>query len=380
MKTYLTVLSFLCMFFSSAQVTQETFESYKMDQKRSISIHTPENYSDEKTYPLIVVLDADYLFDIVVANVKFYTYWKEMPEAIVIGIHHDIVQREKDCDFSDNDGLPKDKGTAFFEFIGMELIPYMSQKYVLSNFKAIVGHGITSNFINYYLFKEKPLFDAYINISPSFAPLMEGRLPERLTSFKDKKFFYLATSKEDERENYQRINALDKNLAQVENENFYYSFDNFEGGNHTSLASYAVPKALDKIFNIYKPISPREYRKKILTSENPVYDYLEEKYASIETLFGFKKKVSLNDIMATYSGIMKKEDLPSLEKLAKLSIKEYPETMLGFYFQAEYYELLGEPKKALRAYEKAFGMSEIDFLTKDMALNKIDALKADFGW
>ena len=54
--------------------------------------------------------------------------------------------------------------------------------------------------------------------------------------------------------------------------------------------------------------------------------------------------------------------------------------MLGFYFQAEYYELLGEPKKALRAYEKAFGMAEIDFLTKDMAIDKIDALKADFGW
>jgi hypothetical protein len=41
---------------------------------------------------------------------------------------------------------------------------------------------------------------------------------------------------------------------------------------------------------------------------------------------------------------------------------------------------MGEPKKALRTFEKAFGMEEIDFLTKEMALEKMDALKADFGF
>ena len=53
---------------------------------------------------------------------------------------------------------------------------------------------------------------------------------------------------------------------------------------------------------------------------------------------------------------------------------------MGFYFEGECYEHEGEAKKALRTYEKAFGMEEIDFLTKEMALEKIDALKADFGF
>ena len=380
MKSYFTLLGFLCTFLSFSQVTKETFESYKLDEKREISIYVPENYSDEKSYPLVVVMDADYLFDIAVSNIKFYTFWDEMPETIVVGIHQDFSGREKDCYYSDKDGLPKEKGSAFYEFIGTELIPYISQKYVLSNFKAIMGHDLTSNFANYYLYKDQPLFDAYINLSPTFAPMMEDRIPGRLASFKDKKFYYLATSKEDEKNNYKRINTLNERLSKIENESLHYYFDNFENANHISIASYAVPKALDKIFNIYKPISPKEYRNEILALETPIYDYLEEKYASIEDLFGFKKKVSLNDIMATYSGIKKKEDLPSLEKLAKMAKEEYPETMLGFYFHAEYYEEIGEPKKALRTYEKAFGMAEIDFLTKDMALDKIDALKADFGW
>jgi hypothetical protein len=134
------------------------------------------------------------------------------------------------------------------------------------------------------------------------------------------------------------------------------------------------------MFEIFKPISPKEYKEKILTSDAPVFKYLEDKYGLIETLFGFQKKVSLNDIMAIYAASRKKDDFESLKPLSDLCKKEFPETMMGFFFEAEYYEELGEGKKALRTFEKAFGMQEIDFLTKDLALEKIDALKADFGY
>ena len=112
----------------------------------------------------------------------------------------------------------------------------------------------------------------------------------------------------------------------------------------------------------------------------PVFQYLEKKYGTIEELFGFKRNVSLNDIMAIYAGTRKKEDFESLKLLSDLCKKEYPDTMMGFYFEGEYYEHMGEAKKALRTFEKAFGMQEIDFLTKEHALEKIDALKADFGF
>jgi hypothetical protein len=84
--------------------------------------------------------------------------------------------------------------------------------------------------------------------------------------------------------------------------------------------------------------------------------------------------------MAIYAATRKKEDLESLKSLSELCKREYPDTMMGFYFEGEYYEQLGEPKKALKTFEKAFQMDEIDFLTKEMALEKMDALKADFGF
>lgn len=381
MKTYFSMALLMCFFISFSQIETETFESFKLNERRPIKIYVPENYSEEKSYPLLVVMDAEYLFDLTVSNVKFYSYWQEMPEAIVVGIDQNYNNmRYEDADFSDQDGLPKEKGNEFFEFIGNELVPYIQTKYTIANFKGIVGHSITANFSNYYLFKENPLFDAYIVLSPSLAPMMENRVAERLAVFEDKKFYYLATSERDQKDYKGRIADMNKAIKAVENENLHYYFDNFKDASHHSIASYAIPKALDQIFNVYKPISPEEYKTKMLALETPVFEYLTEKYETIENLFGFKKQVSLNDIMATYAAIQKKEDLPSLENLSKLAKKEYPDTMLGFFFEAEYHEQMGEPKKALRTYEKAFGMPEIDFLTKDMMLDRIDSLKADFGW
>ena len=111
-----------------------------------------------------------------------------------------------------------------------------------------------------------------------------------------------------------------------------------------------------------------------------VFQYLEERYDRIEKLLGYRKQVELNDIMAIYAGCLKKDDFESLKPLAEVCKEQYPDTMMGFYFEGEYYEELGEPKKAFKTFEKAFQLEEIDFLTKDMALDKIDALKADFGY
>lgn len=380
MKSFILGFMALLCFSVHAQVKQEIFESFKLQERRDVQYYFPETYTKEKKYPLIVVLDAEYLFDQVVANAKFYSAFHGMPEAIIVGIHQGKnAIRLDDCAFEEPSGLPSEKGKNFFEFIGMELIPYLETSYSIAPFKMFVGYDITANFGNFYLFKEESLFNAYISISPILAPEMETRIPERLASMK-KKIFYTLIVEGEKNKNTARIEQLDKALKELKSESILYSLDSYPGADHIAIATYGIGKAFDDIFAMFKPISPKEYKDKLLTSEGPVYDYLETKYTMIESLFGFRKKVDLNDIMAIYAGSRKKEDFASLLPLSELCKKEYPDTMMGFYFEGEYYEHLGEPKKALRTFEKAFGMQEIDFLTKEMALEKIDALKADFGF
>ncbi len=380
MRRISLLLAFLACYVLNAQITKEIFESFKLQERRDVSYYFPEDYDKEKKHPLIVVLDADYLFDQVVATAKYYSRFHGMPASIIVGIHQSRESiRLDDCAFDKQTGLPGEKGNKFFEFLGMEIIPYLDLNYNTAPFKMVVGYDITANFENYWLFKDRSLFNAYINISPTLAPDMETNIPLRLGAMNQQIFYQLILEGENSRDT-PRILAMDKAIKAIDKETLHYYFDEYPSADHISIATYGIGKAFDNIFGMFKPISPKEYKTQILTSEEPVFSYLETKYKTIENLFGIKKPVDLNDIMAIYAGTRKKEDVESLKPLSDLCKAEFPGTMLGFYFEGEYYEQLGEPKKALRTFEKAFGMEEIDFLTKEMALEKIDALKADFGY
>ncbi len=374
------VLGILISQLACAQVTHEIFESFKLQERRNVSYYFPEYYSTDKKYPLVVVLDAEYLFDQVVANAKFYSRFEGMPEVIVVGINQSRDDlRWEDCAFEEDSGLPTDKGKLFYEFIGMEIVPYLDTKFSTAPFRVFIGYDITANFGNYYLFNEQSFFSAFISIAPRLAPEMEVRVPERILAMDQQIFYHLITSG-DKQNAKNGIGILDQNLRSIQKPTFHYSFDAYPDANQVSVVTYGLGKAWDKMFEIFKPISPKEYKEEILTSEEPVIKYLEDKYGTIEELFGFRKGVSVNDVMAIYAATRKKEDFESLKSLSDLCKKEYPDTMMGFYFEGEYYEHLGEAKKALRTFEKAFGMQEIDFITKELALEKIDAIKADFGF
>ncbi|WP_452230364.1 MULTISPECIES: alpha/beta hydrolase [unclassified Lacinutrix] len=377
---YAVVLLFTFQF-SNAQVQYETFDSQKLNDTREIKIQLPRGYDENtnKSYPLIVVFDGDYMFEIVAGNVDYYSYWEDMPEAIVVGVNQ-IEKRRDDTNYSEQSSLPIDSGAAFFEFVGMELVPHLEKKYRTENFKVAIGHGETGNFINYFLLKPLPLFQAYISISPDLAPAMSTYIPERLKSFETKLFYYLATSTNDVKSIKAKTETLNASIAAVDNKNILYNFNTFEGPSHYALPAHAIPKALESIFLVFQPISKKEYKETILKLEGSPVTYLLDKYQTIEDLFGIKKQILVNDFKAISAAINKNEQYNYYEELGKLARKQYPETMLGNYYLARFYEETNEPKKAMKTYQTAFMLEEIAGLTKDLMLEKSDEIKADFGY
>ena len=382
MKYFFSILAVvISLNLSSAQVIFETIYSEKLNQNRKLKILLPKGYSDidKKTYPIVLVLDADYLFELVTGNTDYYSYWDEIPEVIVVGINQSEF-RYDDIMYSAQNSLPIDSGANFYEFIGMEVIPYIQSKYKTEIFGVAIGHGETANFINYFLLKKFPLFNAYINISPDFGPDMVGYLSERLQSTKSKTFYYMATSAYDVPRIKKLSEELHTKLTQLENPNLFYKFDNFEDHSHFTMPAQAIPRGLENVFSVYQPISKKEYEEIILKLEDSPVDYLEEKYKSINDLFGVKKQIRLNDFNAIESAIEKTKKYEYFEPLSKMAKKEHPETMLGHYYLARFYEQTGEPKKAMRTYQAGYGLDEIGVLTKDLMLEKADAIKVDFGY
>lgn len=365
----------------AAQTTYETFKSTKLGETREIKIQLPRNYEQntERSYPLIVVLDGDYLFEPVAGNVDYYSYWEDIPEMIVVGINMGQT-READAFYDEQRFLPADKGAAFFEFIGLELIPHIQAKYRTAPFRVIMGHDYTSNFINYYLLKERPLFQGYINLSPDLAPEMADRIAGSLEKTTNKTWYYLATSAEDIPSLKENIIGFDTKLKNIQNKNLNYNFDNFEDATHYTLVGNAIPRAIAQIFQAYGPISTKEYNRILLQTSVSGHGYLVEKYDHIKNLFGIDKKIRINDFMAVYNAMEKTRNWNDLKDLSKLASRHYPETMLATYFDARYEEEMGNPKKAMKSYQNAYGLQPIAFLTVDFMLAKADSIKKDFGY
>ena len=380
---FILTITFLVGFTATAQskIIYEEFTSYKMDSPRRLKIQLPRDYEEntDKVYPIVIVLDANYLFEPVAGNVDYFGYWEDMPESIVVGIMQGD-SRYDDCSYDDSTFMPGGQGADFFEFIGLELLPYIDENFRTAKFAIAVGHDFTANFINYYLFKDPPLFNGYINLSPDLAPLMDERLPQRIPAIESKVFYYLATGTDDIKDMMEISEGLNTVLKPLESDNFKYYYDNFEGATHYSLVARALPSAMEKIFSVYRPISKQEFTDVLLKLETPIHQYLVDKYKTIEDLFGITNPIRINDFIATATACEKKEQWDSLREIASLAQRQYPDTCLGDYYMARYYEESGEPKKAMRTYQGAFDKEEVEFITIDLMLDKADKIKEDFGY
>ena len=100
----------------------------------------------------------------------------------------------------------------------------------------------------------------------------------------------------------------------------------------------------------------------------------------INELFGLDKQILINDFKAIEAAIEKNKTYNEFEELGKIARKQYPDTLLGNYYLARFYEESGEPKKAMRTYRSAYILEEIGGITKDLMLEKADEIKADFGY
>lgn len=376
----LFAICILLNFTSFSQTIYEQFDSDKLGESRKLKIQLPRNYETniDKKYPIVLVLDADYLFEPVAGNVDYFSYWEDMPESIVVGIMQGN-SRYEDCSYDDSTFMPGDKGAQFFEFIGLELVPYLDKKYRTAQFILGVGHDFTANFLNYYLFKDPPLLNGYINLSPDLAPLMDTRLVERIPNIKGKIFYYLATGTDDIKGLMDSSESLNTQLEGLKSKSFSYYYDNFEGATHYSLGARGIPTALEKIFSVYRPISKKEYADVLMKKDTQIYQYLMDKYKSIKDLFGIDNPIRINDFIAAGTAAEKQKQWESLESIAKLAQKQYPNNVLGDYYMGRFFEGTGDSKKAIRSYRKGFGKDDADFITVDTLLDLADEIKAKGG-
>ncbi|TXD82517.1 esterase [Subsaximicrobium wynnwilliamsii] len=359
-----------------SQMKREQFESRKLNATRELKIQLPDNYDPESDlkHPVIIVFDGEYLFEPVSGQVSFQTHFDEMPESIIVGI---IQGKERfyDSYFDEVTGLPIESGKRFYDFVAEELIPYLDAKYNTSKFKVAVGHNLMGNFINAFLFSKEPVFDSYINLSPDFKGSMGVNVAKRLAFLDNEIFYYLATSDGDISHINASIHETNTAIKAVDNKALTYYFDELKGDSHYTLVTGALSKAMDKIFELYKPLDDKEIEEKIMPYEGTLDDYITDRYNRIDDLFGIFKPISEEEFEKLIEIANRREDLESVYKIGKLANAQNPNSAFGTYYMAQYAEKNGKTKKAVKLYESALVLEDMSHIDKEFIMTHIEGLK-----
>ena len=364
MKKFGVQLLFLTITFCgfSQNIIIEKFKSVELasevNYERILKIYVPESFKTDSTkvYPLAVILDAEHLFDVYVANAKLFALKDKAPEQIVVGIYQNQNgERKSDAQVNIETNLLTESSSKFYKFIKKELVPYIEDKYRISQFKTIVGNTITGNFINYFLVEDNPLFDSYININPSFPPGISGLFQGKIPDLRSRVWYYMNSGIYNGEKKNEAIKKVHYILENVENENFTYKFDKLDNSTKVSSIGQAMATAHAHIFEMYSSISKEEFDTNIAElSPAEAIEYLEKKYVEIQYLFGANIKIRQRDIFAIEALVLDKENGDYLEEFGKMINRLYPESPIGDYYIGQYYETGNDFKQALKYYKNGY--------------------------
>ena len=360
----------------------DTITSKYLNEKRSLEIQLPRSYyvKSEKNYPLMIVLDGDYMFNIVAGSVDYLSYWGDIPENLVVGIN------QKNSRFDDSSVLdnitytPISSTASFYDFIINEIIPYFSENYRISNFRIIVGQERTANFANFFLLKQNPQIRGVISISPKISKNMNRYLVGNLSKINSKIVYTLSTSKRDFESIFKNVSELKISLDSIENKNFKFESLIFDNENHYILPSVSVPKSIRSTYSMYSDIDKVEYDSIISKLDKSPIDYLKNRYKRIKDFYDEDKTISVNDFMAIEEYIEENEFFNLYNDLSELAKQEHPGTVLASYYKGRFMEETGDPEKAMYIYRSAYNMMEVEGLTKEYLLQLAESIKEDYNY
>jgi len=327
-------------------VIGESFSLFSktLNENRDIFISLPSNYNRNiHSYPVIIVMDAEYLFEITSSIVKIKTSRNEMPESIIVGIPNNtgkrydmalqLIKNDGQKFFGDNGGKSKE----YLEFFRKELFPFLNKNYRVNSHKTIIGMSPTFVPVLEAFWNEPDLFNGYIVLAAELSlKTISGETVAQklLTSVQDslhpKASIYIGKAGDDlKRRPPEEVKAfieLNQKLDSTANPNINYKVEILENENHYGMSISGIQRGLETIYsNEIWNVPYRDFS----SSKNPANE-IKSFYDNLSDRYGFEI-VPLEDsfyFWHTLLGIMRRlerqERMKELKDVIKLAIEYYP--------------------------------------------------------
>ena len=377
----------------------DSLYSKTLKETRKIYVQLPADYKPDENikYPVVFVLDGE-VFLPTVNDVLNYYSGGFTPEMVIVGISND-KNRMRDLTTSkvtEMYGSPfkQENGEAvnFSKFIETELIPFVENKYPVTNFRTLIGHSYGGLFALYSLVHHPQLFSNYLAIDPSLdwdnqRLIKEAKDKVSRANYKGKSLFmslggvvYMQKSgmtlneiKKDTTDFtlFSRSNiAFSEVLNQNKQNELAFEWKFYPRDLHGTIPFPSIMDGLISVFEWYKTENIDKYNMPTTTADeiNKIVRYRQHK---LETHFGYAVP-PFPEFLINMQGYMSM-DMGQMERAKmyfELTIEYYPNSPNSYDSMADYYERNGDNDNAIKFVTKAYKISGDDSYKE-----RIEALK-----
>jgi predicted alpha/beta superfamily hydrolase len=371
-----------------------------LKENRKIYVQLPKDYNPDENikYPVIFVLDGE-VFLPTVNDVHNYYSGGFTPEMVIIGISND-KNRMRDLTTSkvtEMNGRPfkQENGEAanFSRFIETELIPFVENKYPVTNFRTLIGHSYGGLFALYTLVHQPQLFSNYLAIDPSLdwdnqQLIKEAKEKNSSTDYKGKSLFMSLAGHVYRQKSGMSLNEIKKDttdftlfsrsniaFSEVFNQNkqngLAFEWKLYPRDLHGTIPFPSIMDGLISIFEWYRMENVDKYNSPTTTADeiNKIVRYRQHK---LEKHFGYAVP-PFPEFLINMQGYMSM-DMGQMERAKmyfELTIEFYPNSPNSYDSMADYYERNGDIDNAIKYVTKAFEISgDESYKERIKALNK----------
>lgn len=378
----------------------DSLYSQILDESREIYVQLPANYSpeDNQNYPVVYIIDGEVLLP-TAANVLDFYSGGFMPEMVLIGISN-RNNRMRDLTTSNIKtmyGRPftEKNGEAenFIKFIEDELIPFVEDKYPVTNFRTLIGHSYGGLFAIYSLINHPHLFANYIAIDPSLdwdnQTLLEQSKDALSTRSYTGKSLFVSLGGQLDMQNpditidnvmedsteftiFARSNIAFSNLVR-QNPNNGLSFDwkFYPRDLHGTISFPSIMDGLIAVFEWFQMENTDKFNSPD-TPKDELYNIVRYRENKLKNHFSYKVPPYPEDLL-NILGLMSL-DMQQTEKarmFLEFAIEYYPQSVSAYDSMTDYFERQKDYVSAAKFATKAYELSGSDYHKK-----RIEGLKA----
>src|SRR5687767_2438089 len=151
---------------------ERTLFCQTLGREYRLSVALPDSYrTSTQAYPVIYVLDGDFLFGMAAGLTRFTNWFRGIPEVIIVGISYGMESydqwgplRERDFKIPEVRDAPSDSAAnLFLDALTQEMIPFIEANYrTIPSDRCLYGYSSSGFFVLYALFHQPDALQRYL--------------------------------------------------------------------------------------------------------------------------------------------------------------------------------------------------------------------------